>query len=232
MFAKRYYGNTKWGPVRIKPREWIPILMSVGWLSICTGAAASGDFVYGPEFTLSGPVAEDIRWTASLEPQITSDAQQAGEISLVGGLCWKPMAHVTVAPQFKYVTKGTDPNSNESRPRIALELDGKAGPLTIAIRNRFEYRMKEDEDEYWRYRARVKVKFPKVGTVTPFLYEEVFYEFGDKDELSGNEAGCGGGLPIGDKLGLEIDLRCCNSRSEGNWGTGNIHLLTVLKYAF
>ena len=92
--------------------------------------------------------------------------------------------------------------------------------------------MKEDKDEYWRYRARAKVKFPKVGRVTPFLYEEAFYEFGDKDELNGNEAGLGVAIPLGDRLGLDVDLRCCHSRSDGPWGTGDIHLLTVFKYDF
>ncbi|SMC20365.1 Protein of unknown function [Desulfacinum hydrothermale DSM 13146] len=142
------------------------------------------------------------------------------------------MAHVTVEPQFKYVTKGKDGNSNESRPRISLELDDKAGPFKIAVRNRFEYRMKEHKDAYWRYRARAKVKFPKVARVTPFLYEEVFYEFGDKDELDGNEAGVGAGIRLGNRLALDVDLRCRHSKHGGRWGTGDIHLLTVLKYDF
>lgn len=129
-------------------KDLVAILISAGWLSVCTGAVAGGDFVYRPEFALSGPLAGDVRWTGSLEPQLTNDAQQAEDVSLVGGLCWKPMAHVTVAPEFKYVTKGVDAHSNELRPQIALELDGQAGPFTIAVRNRFEYRMKEDNDEY------------------------------------------------------------------------------------
>ena len=137
-----------------------------------------------------------------------------------------------VAPQFKYVTKGPDADSNESRPRLAIELAGTAGPCKIALRNRFEYRMKENQNEYWRYRARVKIRLPKVGTITPFVCEEVFYEFGDKDELNGNEAGIGAGLPLGDQIGLDVGLQCCHSRSEGKWGTGDMHLLTVLKYSF
>ncbi len=217
---------------RRTPKDLTAILISALWLSVGTDAFAGGDFVYRPEVALSGPIAANFRWTGSLKLKITSDAQQAGEISFVGGLRWKPMAHVTVAPQFKYVTKETDANSNESRPRIALELDGKAGPFKIAVRNRFEYRMKEDKDDYWRYRARVKVKFPRVGRVTPFLYEEVFYEFGDKDELNRNEAGVGAGIPLGDRLGLDVDLRYCHSKRDGQWGTGDIHILTVLKYDF
>lgn len=218
--------------MRQEKRNLILLVLATGWLFARGGAAADGDFVYRPELALSGPMAESIRWTASLEPQITSDVQQAGEISLVGGLCWRPTGYLTVAPQFKYVTKGVDADSNESRPRLAVELAGKAGPCKIALRNRFEYRMKEDQDHYWRYRARVKITLPKVGTVTPFVYEEVFHEFGDKDELNGNEAGLGVGLPLGDQLSLVLDLRLCHSRSGGQWGTGDVHLLTVLKYLF
>ena len=201
-------------------------------MSVSAGAVADDDFAYRPEFALSGPISDDVRWTASLEPQITSDAQQAGEISLVGGLCWRPTSYLSVIPQFKYVTKGADADSNESRPRLAVELARTAGSFKLAVRNRIEYRMKEDKDEYWRYRARVKVKCPKVGTVTPFLYEEAFYEFGDKDELNGNEAGIGVGLPLGDRISLEADLRFLHSRSEGEWVTRDMHLLTVLKYSF
>jgi len=217
-------------------REWklelILLFFSAVCLLICNPAVAENDFVYRPELAISGPIADDIRWTASLEPQITSDAQQAGEISLVGGVCWRPTGYLTVAPQFKYITKGPDADSNEARPRLAVEMATTIGACKIALRNRFEYRMKEDQDEYWRYRARVKLKFPKVGTITPFLYEEVFYEFGDKNELNGNEAGIGVGLPLGDRLCLDVDLRCCHSGSEGKWETGDVHLLTVLKYSF
>jgi len=192
----------------------------------------AGDFVYRPETALSGPIADQLRWTASWEPHITSNVQQAGETSLVGGLSWKPMNHVAVASQFKQVSKGANANSNESRAYITLELNGKTGPFTLAVRNRSEYRMKEGKDNYWRYRARFKIKFPKIGTVAPFLYEEVFYEFGDRDELNGNEAGIGAGLPLGDRIGLVVDLRYRQSKSDGRWGNGDINLLTVLKYSF
>jgi len=215
-------------------RQWKPalILLLFGGMLICNPAVAESDFAYRPELCLTGPIVDDVLWTASLEPKITSDAQQANEISLVGGFYWKPMDYLAVIPQFKYVTKGVDDSSNELRPRLAMELTGKAGVCKIAIRNRFEYRMKEDQDEYWRYRGRIKIKLPKVGTITPFLYDEVFYEFGDKDELNGNEIGFGGGLPLGDQLSLCLDIRFCHSRSEGKWGTGDINFLTVLKYSF
>ncbi|MCK5851176.1 MAG: DUF2490 domain-containing protein [Kiritimatiellae bacterium] len=208
------------------------ILFLLGGVLRSNPAVAESDFAYSPEVVLTGPVGDDVQWIASLEPKITSDAQQASEISLVGGLCWKPVDYLAVIPQFKYITKGVDDCSNELRPRIAMELTGKAGVYKVALRNRLEYRMKEDQDEYWRYRGRIKLKFPKVGTISPFIYDEVFYEFGDKDELNGNEMGFGGGLPLGDKLSLCLDVRLCHSRSEEKWGTGNISFLTTFKYSF
>ncbi len=195
-------------------------------------AASDSEVTYRPELALSGPVAEGLRWTWGVEPYITSDVQRAGETSLIAGLSWRATDHLTVAPSFKYVSKGADADSNESRPRIAAEVAGKAGPFKVALRNRFEYRMKEGRDDYWRYRARVKITFPKIGNVKPFIYEEVFHEFGDADELNGNEAGLGVGIPLADRLSMTVDVRLCHSKSGGEWGTGDVELLTVIKYSF
>jgi len=210
------------------------LVVSVGCLLICHPAEANKDFVYRPKVAMTGPIADRVRWTASVEPRFSRDDRQDGKISLVGGFCWKPTHHLTVSPQFKYLTKfkETGADSDEYRPRLGVELAGTMGPFKLAVRNRFEYRMKEGKDKYWRYRARVKVKFPKVGTVTPFLYEEVFYEFGNKNTFDRNEAGIGVGLPLGDRVSLEADLRLRHSESHGKWGTGDIHFLTALKYSF
>lgn len=195
-------------------------------------AFADGDFVYSPELSISGPVAETVKWKASLEPKIKGDVQEAGEISLVGGINWKPINRLTLSPEFQYVTKGGTTESNERRIRLNLEAEDKSGILKIAFRNRFEYRMKEAKDEYWRYRARLKVKFPEIETATPFVYDEIFYEFGDTNELNGNEAGLGAGVPLGDNFGVDIDLRFCHSRKNDQWGTGTVELLTTFKYSF
>lgn len=199
---------------------------------ICRGASAGDEFVYRPELALSGPVWDALRWTASLEPQITADARQAGEIALIGGLCWKQSAYLSVGPQFMYVTKGSDPNSTEQRPRLDLEFFGPGELNCVGVRNRFEYRMKEGKDEYWRYRGRLKIKLPRCGQLTPFLYDEAFYEFGDKDELNGNEGGVGVSIALADKVKLTVDFRLCFARSDDCWGTGNRHLLTTFEYSF
>lgn len=210
------------------------VVVSVGCLLICHPAEANEYFVYQPKVAMTGPIADRVQWIASAEPRFSRDDRQDGKIALVGGFRWKPTDYLTVSPQFKYVTKakGTDADSDEYRPRLDVDLAGTAWPFKLAVRNRFEYRMKEGKDKYWRYRARLKVKFPKVGTVTPFVYEEVFYEFGDKNTFDRNEAGIGVDLPLGDRVSLETDLRLCHSRSHGKWGTGDIHLLSVLQYSF
>ncbi|MCJ7615641.1 MAG: DUF2490 domain-containing protein [Desulfobacterales bacterium] len=210
----------------------ILFVLLVAGLIGCDFALAEDDFVYGPEFAMSGPMRGSVKWALSLEPKITSDAQQAGEIALVGGVCWNPTDYLAITPEFMYVTKGSSADSNESRPRLGLELSGTAGVCKIALRNRFEYRMKEGADEYWRYSVRVKLTFPKIAEATPFVYEELLYEFGDKDELNGNEAGLGFGLPLADDLGITVDLRFCHSKSEEEWGTGDVQLITTFKYSF
>ena len=105
----------------------ILFVLSVACLIGCDLALAEDDFVYRPEFAVSGPLRDSVKWALSVEPKITSDAQQAGEISLVGGFCWNPTGYLAVTPQFQYVTKGSSADSNELRPRLALELLGTAG---------------------------------------------------------------------------------------------------------
>jgi len=209
-------------------------VVSVGCLLICHTAEANKDFVYRPEVAFTGPITDQVRWTASVEPRFSKNDQQDGKIALVGGFCWKPTDHITISPEFKYLTRFKEPyaDSDEYRPRLSVELAGTAGSFKLAVRNRFEYRMKEGKDKYWRYRARLKVKFPKVGTVNPFLYEEVFYEFGNKNTFDRNEAGIGVDLPFCDQVRLETDLRLNHSKYHGKWGTGEIHLLMALKYSF
>ena len=92
--------------------------------------------------------------------------------------------------------------------------------------------MKEDQDGYWRYRARLKAKLPEYGRFTPFLYDELFYEFGDKNDLNGNEAGVGITIALADRVKLTVDFRLCNSIREGTWRPANRHLLTVFEYSF
>ena len=201
-------------------------------LLVCGTVLAEGDSVYRPELHLSAQLTEILKWTASVEPKISDDVQNASEIALVTGLCWKPASYLAISPEFKYISKGGTADSNESRPRLSLELSGPVGECKVALRNRFEYRMKESQDEYWRYRSRLKVSFPKIRTATPFIYEEIFYEFGDMDEYDANEAGLGLSIPLADKLTLEMDLRSCHTKSDGDWQEGDIHFLMKFKYSF
>ena len=92
--------------------------------------------------------------------------------------------------------------------------------------------MKEGKDDYWRYRARVKLKFPETMGLKPFLYEEAFYEFGDKDDWNGNEAGCGFGIPLRDGLELVLDFRICHSLQDDSWGEGTLNVLSSFQVTF
>ena len=208
----------------------LPCLMCLATLG--TQALAESDFVYRPEVEVSGPLTGSLFWKAAINPRLSSNAQEADEIGLVAGLYWKQNKHLSLSSDFKYIGKGGTDQKNESRPRFAAELSAPLGKLNVALRNRFEYRMKEGEDEYWRYRVRIRIKFPKLGRTTPFIYEEVLYEFGDIDELNKNEAGLGISLPVGKNLGLDLDLRFVNAKKNGDWEIADKHLLTVLKYSF
>lgn len=210
---------------------WAALAVVIASIVLPYDLLADGDFVYRPELHISGPLAETVKWEAALETKIKSDARKASEIWLVAGVNWEATSYLTIIPEFIYITKGGNAALSEHRPRLSFEVGDEIGVLELDLRCGFEYRMKEDRDEYWRYRFRVNLEFPRIGSVTPFAYDEIFYEFGDKDELDRNEAGVGTGIPLGDNLGLTVDLRCCHVKSEGDWAA-DIHLLTTFEYSF
>ncbi len=218
---------------RLKEKTVKMVLVSLVCMVLFgTNAFAGSDFIYRPEVDFTGTFSDTLFWTATIDPRLSSNAQEADEIGLVAGVLWKQSTYVSLSTDFKYISKGGTDERNECRPRFALEVFAPLGKFNVALRNRFEYRMKEGEDEYWRYRVRVKIKFPRIGKITPFIYEEILYEFGDIDELNRNEAGFGISLPVGKNLGLDVDLRFQNNKKNDDWETADKHLLTVLKYSF
>jgi hypothetical protein len=208
-------------------------MLTVACLMLLAGNVfAKNDFVYRPEFDMIGPITDTLKWVAIIDPRMNLDAQAADEIGLIAGVSWIPAKWVAVTADYKYIAKGGTDEKNEERPRFAVELFAPAGKFTVALRGRFEYRMKEGQDEYWRYRGRIKIKFPKIGRVTPFVYEEIMYEAGDIDETDRNEAGGGISIPLSKNFGVDLDLRFQNNKVKGDWEAADKHLLTVFKYSF
>lgn len=209
------------------------LVASVAFLSF-PGAIWAGvdNLCYRPEFAMKGPLfLDNLKWGARLETIMKSDAREADCIALIGGLYWSPLDFLCLAPEYYDSAKGGTVQGNEQRIRLNAELSTKAGPLKLAWRNRFEYRMKEHDDNFWRYRSRFKVSFPKVYTVTPFVYEEPFYDF-QAEDWNGNEAGVGFTVPLAKDLSVNIDCRTVNARKNGSWGDTELHLLTTFNYSF
>ena len=196
------------------------------------GLGGVGDVCYRPEFGMNGPLFVDgVKWAAGFETVIKNDVQEASCIALIGGVEWTPVSFLSLTPEYYRDSKGGTPDSNEDRIRLNAEFKYNVGPIKLAFRNRFEYRMKENSDDFWRYRPRLKVSFPKILTVTPFIYEEPFYDFLAKD-WNGNEAGIGGSVPLAKDFKVDVDLRTVNARKDGRWGDTDLHLLTTFKYSF
>jgi hypothetical protein len=208
------------------------ILVAACLIFSAGSAVADDDFVYRPEFDMIGPITDTLKWIVIIDPRMNNDAQAADEIGLIGGVSYIPAKWVTFTADYKYISKGGTDEKNEERPRLAVEFFAPVWKLNVALRGRAEYRMKENQDEYWRYRGRIKIKFPKIGKVTPFIYEEILYEAGDIDETNRNEAGGGVSIPLAKNLGLDVDLRFQNNKVNDDWETADKHLLTVFKYEF
>ncbi len=201
-------------------------------LTLFSSSFAANDFALRPELDIAGPLAKDLSWGWKLETEMNSNVQSASALNLLARLSWQPRAWLSVTPEMLYGTKGGDPQGREWRPRLGIEIGKKLGATTLAARSRAEYRMKNDKDGYWRIRARLKIKLPKVAGCKPFIYDEIFYEAGSKNELNSNEAGIGAGIPLMDGVSVVMDLRFLDSKQDNQWLGTDIHLLSTFEVRF
>jgi len=214
-------------------RSWQIVIFLLAFLTFFGSSVfAGGDFVYRPEFSMTGPISDRFKWAAAVTSKISIDAQASDEIAFIAGLLYKPNRNMTLSSDIKYITKSGTHEKNEFRPRFCMELFSPAGKFKVALRNRFEYRMKEGENNFWRYRVRIELEFSKIKLATPYLFGEIFYEFGEVDELNRNESGGGMNIPLSNALGLDIELMFQNNKKNDDLETTNIHFFTKFKYDF
>lgn len=209
----------------------IPLLMT-GSLFIASHVVAGNNLAYRPDINISGPIKNNIRWISASEPYLVLTGRKSDHLSFIGGIQWNPVSWISVMSQIKY-TRDRDPHApNEIRPRMSVEVTDNRVVFKFAYRNRLEYRMIENQDARFRYRGRVKISFTGFERISPFVYEEIFYEFGDIQSYNSNESGIGVWIPLGSQFGLNLDFRWVHIRQLGQWQLGDLKLLTVFSFAF
>lgn len=203
---------------------WIFIL-----LLFCKWTSGYGaDFVLRPQYQLEVQIFPEVKLLSSIEPHLTHNAQEAGEIGLRQIIEWKALPFLLLSSHFKYVAKGGTSKSNEYRPGISCELlSNLHKKFQIQFRHRVEYRNRERKKNYTWYRPRVLCQWQKDSSLSGFIYEEFFFS----QQRKANRWGLGGQFRLRPNFRIEIEWRY-NHKQKNNldWQLKDKSLLLTLEH--
>lgn len=122
---------------------------------------------------------------------------------------------------------------SEERWTLEATLKAKLGPFVFKDRNRFEERWLEVGGEQQRYRNSFRVEFPRkvhAWTITPFVYDELFYDF-VAGEMNRNRLAVGVAATISKNLLVEVYYILQDDKAGGDWQGRNV-LASQIKLTF
>jgi len=139
------------------------------------------------------------------------------------GFYYKFLKWLKFGPFYRFEKKEGDDAENRIMPELVLR--GKFGPITIAGRNRFEFRIFPDDFRY-RNRTRVKIshKFKKKPvSFTLFMFDEIFIET-DGRGFNENRLAAGNGFGfLKDHVVFSLFYQMQRKKSSsGVWSTNHI----------
>jgi hypothetical protein len=135
------------------------------------------------------------------------------------GFDFKINKYLSLTPAYLY--RAEQPYGNrkgfEHRVRLAATLENKWKRFSLRDRNLIEYRIRHSRADSVRYRNRLTLNVPvtknKKEIFTPFVADEVFYDFREK-EWTRNEFSAGISRKITPQL--TADFYFLNQRNRGN----------------
>lgn len=126
-----------------------------------------------------------------------NNVQNASDRRLGFGFNYKINKYLTFTPAYLYVAAQPAKNGRidyESRLRFSLTAEKKFSKFTIRDRNMIEHRIRNSRSDSTRYRNRFQFLYPvkKDGKelFTPYVYDEVYYDFTEK-EFTRNDISAG-----------------------------------------
>ncbi len=111
----------------------------------------------------------------------------------------------------------------ENRFLFPLTIGWTMKPWSLQLRTQPEYRDLEDTQDRWRIRERIMLKWPvHIGglAVTPFIAEEVFYDF-TVEQTNQNRAAVGLSVPWGKHTTLSV-FYLNKAVHDEDWSTTNV----------
>ena len=122
----------------------------------------------------------------------------------------------------------------ENEPYITATLFWDLVGFKFDDRSRLEYNHFDYKDDTWRYRNKFTVKAPWKFTkfeIQPYLSDEIFILFDDRQRLNTNRFSAGLGMTITKNLKGEIYYMLQDTKNSGAWTDINV-LGTKFKLAF
>ncbi len=199
------------------------LCLTGGVLALATAAGAADDWEYWNQVTFAHQLTDKVglclafqeKWQDNFSDLFLYSATFVPTVSLAKG--------VSFGAGYRFERKEAEDHwANEHRLLLPLSFTWTFEPWTICWRNQPEYRNLEDKDR-WRLRERILVERPvRVGqlTVTPFAFEEIFYDF-TGHEMNQSRLAVGLSLPVRQRVSL--DLYYMNRADKrGDWSTTNV----------
>ena len=187
-------------------------------------AFASDEWQYWNEIKLKYSIGEKLDAHFKIEQKLLDDFNYFGLHNYTPGVVFKINKYFDFELNYKYEReKGEKEWTEEHRvaiiPIIKLEWMGNK----FNIRTRFEHRNLEGESK-WRWREKLKIKrLIKIGVFefTPFLSEEIFYDF-KVNEFNQNRVATGISKMITKNSGIDLYYMRKNNKRDGAWPGVNI----------
>ena len=187
-------------------------------------AFASDEWQYWNEIKLKHSIGEKLDAHFKIEQKLVDDFNYFGLHNYALGVVFKINKYFDFELNYKYEReKGEKEWTEEHRvaiiPITKLEWMGNK----FNIKTRFEYRSLEGESK-WKWREKLKIKrLIKIGVFkfTPFLSEEIFYDF-KVNEFNQNRVATGISKMITKNSGIDLYYMRKNNKRDGAWLGVNI----------
>jgi hypothetical protein len=188
-------------------------------------AAGGNDWEFWNNDSVDWAIAEN--WKAKIAAEFKFDDDMSNHYysHVDAGVSNRLREWFSYGINYRYIDEDSGSGwKTEHRPYGTGTFYWKWGNVSLADRNRLEYRDREAKSNTWRYRNRTMLKPPQKWTgfqIQPYFSGELFYQF---NESSWNQYRLAAGLAsrLMNLLKLNIYYMLKSSKSNDDWTNTNI----------
>lgn len=132
----------------------------------------------------------------SSDLRLTEDISNPGDLRFGFGIKYKVKTNITIQPSYVFRVRRVSGRSDRSEHRLRFDLTPKKDfrNLSVDNRSRLEHRIKHggrNDDTFYRNRTRIRVPIKRDDktVVTPFVYDDIWFDLQNarvfRNDLSG-----------------------------------------------